>query len=341
MNRLKICFCFCLLAASCAPRGEEKEIIPAFYHWKTNFQINPKTHSDLQKIGIQKLYVKFFDVDWSEELSAPTPAATVQIRTDFLENYQIIPTVFITNRTFRNLSESGSAALAKNITQKLKSLFDKNDLNDIEEVQFDCDWSLQTKDKFFEFLKTCKTLLGKEVRLSATIRLHQIKFFEKTGVPPVERGMLMFYNMSDAADWSTQNSILDLTEAAKYLTGFKKYPLPTDVVLPAYAWGVLFRDGEMIKLLPGTYPVDCRSFSKIDSNRYQIPESNYFEGHYLYKNDRIRLEDVSPDSLLKAGKMLSPLMKNSTLTVGFYHLHEHSFKRYTHEDYSKILEEFN
>ncbi len=45
--------------------------------------------------------------------------------------------------------------------------------------------------------------------LSSTIRLHQIKYRERTGVPPVERGMLMFYNMGQFSADPEARAIFD------------------------------------------------------------------------------------------------------------------------------------
>lgn len=329
---------FLIFFYSC--QSNERAVIPAFYHWKTNLNMTRQDNDNLQKIGVKKLYAKFFDIDWSPELNSPNPVAPIQLKNDFLKNYQLIPTVFITNRTFLKASENEIDNLVKNVVKKLKNDFKKFNLTEVTEIQFDCDWSEKTRTRFFDFLKKFKTHYGHKIELSATIRLHQIKFFEKTGVPPVERGMLMFYNMSDVSDWTTRNSIIDLEEAKKYLANFEKYPMKLDVVLPVYSWGVLFRDTRMIKLIPGTYLPDYQSFTKISHNRFKLQKSGYFEGHYLYKNDRIRLEDCASDDLLNAAEILSPLLKSSNLTVGFYHLHERSFKRYSHEDYLEILEKF-
>lgn len=340
MKNLTIKLLIGLTIALFGCESQPKRVIPAFYHWQTNLSITESEHSSLQKIGAEKIYVKFFDIDWSENVGEAMPQAILNAKSDYLKNYEIIPTVFITNRTFSKLSKSLTEKLANQVAKKLESICAKNGFEDVQEIQFDCDWSESTREKFFFFLEKFKKYFSKKTELSATIRLHQIKFFEKTGVPPVDKGMLMFYNMNDVTDWKVKNSILDLAEAEKYLGKFDIYPLTLDLVLPAYSWGVLFREGEMIKLMPGVYSSDCEQFVKVDSNRYKIKSSTYFQSHYLYENDRIRLENVKPQELLKAAQMLSSLMKNPTLTVGFYHLHEHSFKRYSHENYLEILGSF-
>ncbi|MEZ4901823.1 MAG: hypothetical protein R2822_08725 [Spirosomataceae bacterium] len=50
-----------------------------------------------------------------------------------------------------------------------------------KEVQIDCDWTVATKAKYFRLLQQISALLPPSVILSATIRLHQIKFYRTTG----------------------------------------------------------------------------------------------------------------------------------------------------------------
>ncbi len=317
----------------------KKRVTPAFYHWKTNLEIDEATHQQLKSLEVEKLYVKFFDVDWNSAKAEPIAMATLQTEAAELKQFEIIPTIFITNRTFVQCSEAMVERVAFLTAQKFSSLFGKYQLTPTE-IQFDCDWTQTTREKYFHFLERFKKHYAKPIQLSATIRLHQIKYFHESGTPPVDRGMLMFYNMSKVSDWETQNSILDLAEAEKYLTNFDEYSLPLDVVLPAYSWGVLFRDSEMIRLLPGVYETDFAMFEKLDSTRYRLPRSSYFQNHYLYENDRVRHENVDPNDLLKAARLLTEKIENPTLTVGFYHLHQHSFEKYSDEMYRSVLDEF-
>ena len=48
--------------------------------------------------------------------------------------------------------------------------------------------------------------------MSATIRLHQVKYRADTGVPPVDRGMLMAYNLLPPDQAGERSSILDNRE---------------------------------------------------------------------------------------------------------------------------------
>jgi hypothetical protein len=116
-------------------------------------------------------------------------------------------------------------------------------------VQLDCDWTISTRVVYFHFLAALRARLPQGVALSATLRLHQYRYPDRTGIPPVDRVMLMFYNMGQLDDPDEPNSILNLAAAQPYLDGAPPYPVPLDVALPVFRWGVLYRDGRMTKLI--------------------------------------------------------------------------------------------
>ena len=332
-----ICIFTVLQTTSCT-NDTSRSIIPAFYHWKTELSLDNPTISNLDSLKVKKLYVKFFDIDWDADFGEGVPKA-ILVADSFALDIEIIPTIYITNRTFLKSNEAAQKLLAINTAQKIKAISKKYQINTIKEVQFDCDWSDKTRDAFFNFIKNFR----KEnpiLKISSTIRLHQVKYFEQTGVPPVDKGMLMFYNMSDLDDWETENSILDLVEAEKYFKNFDKYPLPLDVALPAYSWAVLFRNGKLIKLIPEVNQEELTQFELLESNRYKVNESSYFHGHYLYENDWIRYENIEFETLLKAANRLAEIIENPTLTVSFYHLSDHSFDDFSIKMYDDVLEAF-
>lgn len=319
--------------------SEPQVITPAFYHWKTNLFIDSSAISNLDALKVEKLYVKFFDIDWSSSAGEAIPKA-VLIANDFDLQIEIIPTIYITNRTFLKTDGAAQKILAQRTAQKIKFISEKYGVPAPKEIQFDCDWSGKTREAFFDFIKNFKKEIDASIKISSTIRLHQVKYFEKTGVPPVDKGMLMFYNMSDLDDWETENSILDLAEAEKYFQNFDKYPLTLDVALPAYSWAVLFRNGKLIKLIPEVKESELVQFELLEKNRYKVKESTYFQGHYLYENDWLRFENIEPTTLLKATSRLAKIIENPNLTVSFYHLGNHSFEDFSIKDYEYVLEAF-
>lgn len=340
-------FCFiCLAIAACQPsKKSPSTVIPAFYHWKTQLHLSDAERNYLQALDAQKLFVKFFDVDWDEAVGQPMPLATLEADTTGLAGLDIVPTVFITNRCLLKLPLQEVDSLAGRVFRKIKSLAIKPP----SEIQFDCDWTPQTQAKYFALLDAIKKIASAQSYpnhapsaplLSATIRLHQLKYPEKTGVPPVDRGMLMCYNMGDLDDWATENSILDTTILKSYLTPTTKYSLPLDVALPLFRWGVLFRDGRLVKLLNGLSEADLQDtarFEKTAPTRYEVKKSTYLQAHYLYAGDQIRLEGVSAEALVAAAKLLANLRSETPATVAFYHLDTAALRLFPKEKIQDVL----
>lgn len=186
----------CLSLASCQSSERQstevpKQITPAFYHWKATYNPTRSEVQQLNQLKINKLYVHFFDVDWDVRTRQPIPKAFLTFRQK--PPGVVVPVVFITNRTLANLSPGGLPELATHVTEAITRISRQNAIT-FREVQFDCDWSGSTRDRYFKLL----TLLASRLHcpLSATIRLHQIKYADQTGIPPVARGMLMLYNVA-------------------------------------------------------------------------------------------------------------------------------------------------
>lgn len=324
--RMKKGFFILILVFSYIMSGcsEEKvrTVNTAFYHWQTDFDLSDFEKGFLQETKTEKLYVKFFDVDWNGK--EVVPLASLNVKNGDRVGREIVPTIFITNRTFKQLDEAGIEDLAQRISDKIKRIFE--DFTDIKlrEIQFDCDWSESTRAAYFSFLKSMNIKLSEEnIQLSATIRLHQIKFFEQTGVPPVARGMLMFYNTGELRNIETINSILDVETAKKYLVNFENYPLPLDLALPLFRWGVLFREGKMIRLLNGLSEADLRDttfFHQTAKQRFFVNKNTYLAGHYIYKKDRIRLETITPEKLDSVVQLIRPIWSTNDFALTFYHI---------------------
>jgi len=327
---------FLFLFLSCQDKQQQTSTHLGFYHWKTALNLSSKETAYLDSLQAEKLYIKFFDVDWDFNQQKPKPLATLQVQTIPSKEIAIIPTIFITNRTFQQIKNKQIVVLSEQIAAKIKEQFKAFPQHTIQQIQFDCDWSRTTKEKYFSFLELMRQELATlDIELSATIRLHQVKYFEKTGIPPVERGLLMFYNMGEVMKPSTKNSILDLTVAKQYTTTLANYPLPLDLGLPLFRWGVLFRHGKMIQLINQLAPtslVDSTRFLAKDPNHYMVLKGTYLNGLYLYEADEIRLEAISIKELNAAVDLLSPYFKNTNFDLLFYHLDEEIIEGFKAEE---------
>ena len=308
----------------------QRSVTSAFYHWQTTLQITPEESVYLDSIGCKKLYIKILDVGVGETSGAIEPFSRLEILdTTGLHKWEIIPTVFITNAVFKNISPEKTDWLVGKITETVQA----TPLQPVGEIQFDCDWTASTRQAFFLFLKKIKTALP-DMRLSATIRLHQYKFPEKTGVPPVSRGMLMFYNTGDIESKTTVNSIVDPKDAAKYVQGAPaRYPLPLDLALPVFSWTLVYREGAFWKIINGV-PDDLRDTARFEAQssnafHFQVIKATFLSGHYLRPGDRLRVETVSPGLLLETAQLAAQVDLAEHATVAFFHLDTTIIRHYS------------
>jgi hypothetical protein len=323
MKQLSILWVTFSILAIAACQRAPKDATPAFYHWKSELTASAEASSFLEAAGTERIYLRFFDLDWNERLRSPAPIAVLQADSYPYPQYDCVPTLFITNRSLKQLPIQETVPLARRIVDKIMSMADDLGIKQIHEVQLDCDWTESTQPIYFRLLRECRDLLAEQgVQLSTTIRLHQLRYPDKTGVPPVDRGMLMYYNMGEVRQWEENNSILNLKAAEPYLID-ADYPLPLDLALPLFRWGVVFREDKMIRLinnLSAEALQDRTRFFRMTQNRYEVQKGTFLQGHYLYKGDFIRLEAVEPDDLEIAVQQLKAIDWPRRFHLAFYHL---------------------
>ena len=321
------------MAVSCKEKREPRQVERSFYYWKSILSITDFEKQKLDSLKIKTIYLKFFDVDWNEEAKKPLPVAKLQsANKEQLKGFSIIPTVFITNECIQKIDSSQITALAKNIYALILEIKQANHFDSIPEMQIDCDWTQASKDKYFLLLNNLKQQTTNN-KLSATIRLHQIKFLSKTGIPPVDRGLLMCYNMGNLKNPATKNSILETTELKKYIGNLATYPLPLDVAFPLFNWKVLYRNNIYTGLIQGL-PDNALSsaFCSKTGNRYLVLKDTLLQGYDLHKGDMVRDEQSNIKEVLAAADEISRHLKNTRLRVSLYHLDSVILSKYsTHE----------
>jgi hypothetical protein len=275
---------------------KQEPINISFYHWENTYN---------QKEIKEKIYIKVLDISYSTKIEV--------INTIFQTkpNNIFVPVVYITNDTMKNVDYS---IISNQIIRNLKA----TNLS-FEELQIDCDWSSSTQSNYFKLLEDLKLKLNKT--LSATIRLHQIKYYVKTGIPPVDYGVLMYYNMSDISDINTKNSILDNDIAKKYHYNFDSYKLKLKLALPLYSQAIQFRDNKALDIFEGAEKKDFdENFKALDNNKYEVINSTYFKGRYVYKGDIFRFEDSEKADIKTAFDDFFKISKNRFNEVIFYTL---------------------
>ncbi|MBN1798225.1 MAG: hypothetical protein JW822_06595 [Spirochaetales bacterium] len=314
-----------------------------FYYWQQVFTLSPGQLTYLENLDTHTLYVKFFDVDWDESARDAVPLAKIHFSTHLPAHIEIIPCVFIANRALKKISKEHIPLLARRITTLLKTLQSAANMSGTRELQIDCDWSLSTKQKYFTLLKQLKNLQP-HITLTTTLRLHQITYAHTTGIPPADKGVLMFYNMADLDDIETENSIIDLEKGKDYLVNLQDYPLRIDIALPAFSWAVLLRFDKVTKLIHNV-TLDMlektAELEQTDSRRFKVKKSFYFRGYYLYKDDILRYEDAEIAVLQQAAEMLRPKIRNQDLNIIFFHLNNYLIEEYSYEELEDIGSRFD
>lgn len=329
-------FAFLLFLFSC--KHKPRPAI-SFYYWKTHWYLSQNASDVLQGHQVKTLYIRYFDVDKEPGDTAVKPVAPISI-SDTLKDCQMVPVIYIRNRVFENVDSQRMAVMANNIFQLQAQINAASHINS-SEVQFDCDWTERTKESYFLFLRQYQTISKQAI--SATIRLHQVKYHRQSGIPPVNRGVLMYYNMGEI-NAGNKNSVYDNAIAAKYLPYLSGYPLPLDIALPVFAWGQQVRDGQVIGLLnkinEGHFIGDS-NFISLHKNRLQVKHSCFKAGYYFKEKDEIKIEAVSAENLLQMSADINKYVKEMPRQIIFYDLDSINIARYETNMYQKIVDGFN
>lgn len=354
--RLLLIPLFPVLLFSC----KEKKVTRAYYYWRNSTYISRSEKDFLRQHGMQKLYAKCLDIDWNEVSQAhPLTITPVHEIAYSLQTYdsmaiQVIPVVFITNKTFRHTDSAAIPLLATRILRKCLPGFDKQSVppgywsgrpNVIPvEIQFDCDWSATTKDKYFYFLQEIRRqLAGRAIAITATIRLHQYKYPTKTGVPPADRGMLMVYNVEKLTDYASTNSIFDYKKAKTYFINNKPYPLPLDIALPAYSWGIIFRQEKFYQIENNLNPDTLQKSTFLrntSGNTWKVTADTVFYDVFLRPGDEIRLEKIDEQTLRQVARLAGKAINTDSFTVTLFELSDAEIKNYQHETIGQVYNGF-
>ncbi|HEV7331920.1 MAG TPA: hypothetical protein VGN63_12845 [Flavisolibacter sp.] len=307
----------------------------SFYYWKTAFHLSPEEKETLQRLSVQQLYVKFFDVEWNSERAAPQPVAKSIFRQAPPGGIRITPVVFLTQEPLQKSSLAQLEQLAVNIASLLSTHAATNKLSLSNEVQVDCDWTACTKEQYFALLQALKKQpFFQNKILSATIRLHQVKFRGRNGVPPVDRGLLMCYNMGNLRHPETKNSIIEAGELKKYSNHLNTYPLPLDIALPIFDWYVLF-EGEQYKGLVRDFSPPAELAKR---ERIHFTSDTIMHGYRFKKGQWLRHETSNTAVVKKCGELVAEKLKPEKRSVILYHLDQNTIANYTLHELESIFD---
>lgn len=296
----------------------------SFYHWKSKALMTPDLEN---KIGnnLNQVYLHYFDIDLPSKddyYNFIKPKYVLREVDDWYKEKEIIPVVYITNRAL--LKTQNIESLANKIHLLVNEISTHHFGNNLKDLQIDCDWTKQSKTKYFQLL----TLLKEHYNLSATIRLHQVKYPKETGIPPVDKGALMLYNIGKLSSMD-ENSILNTKTVQAYINNTSSYPLDLDLALPLFSQTVIknrFGKVKLINHIPESL-TDTNSFSLVKDNLYIPKKDTLYHGFFISPDYQLKTEFVSSQVLLESIQILKNSKLNLQSTI-FYHLDEKHIENY-------------
>ncbi|CAN5906503.1 hypothetical protein BH11MYX2_BH11MYX2_30920 [soil metagenome] len=322
----------CSSSRAAAP---ETQADRAFYFWRSSLLLSPTEKQTLVEQHVTKLYVRAFDLGWNPEQQR----ADVMGALDVVDVPPVatVPVVFIRQDVFAHLPASEIPALAQRTWDTVVVRTQK--LGAPTELQLDCDWTDRSRDNYFAFARELKRIA--HVPLSATIRLHQIKYRERTGVPPVDRGALMLYNMGEIAAGDDQKAIFDAATTKKYIARLHEYPLPLDVALPIWSWTLHARDGAMVDLMQSTDPDELPTLDFVQATsrptQYIVTRTAFLHGVLLREGDTLEIERTTPADTLAAAALVRPLLSPARRSIVLFDLSDRNLSRYPHDQLAAIF----
>ena len=335
-----------LFLACSKNESKVENVEKAFYYWKSNTSFGEESIEKVKKLQVKKIYLKLFEVDYNETMGNFPYEKNKPNDYDLrrLDSLTIVPTVFIKNEIFQYNTEKSLDKLADNIVfliDKYHIDYGDKSIFDYSEIQIDCDWTKSTKDKYFYLLKKIKELSNKEI--SCTLRLYPYKYPDIMGVPPVDKVMLMCYNLIKPLSNKDKNSILDLAELKSYLNERRSYPVHLDVALPVFYWTQWYQNNRFSGLL-NINSADIAGFTKeVKPMWYEVTkDTTYNYNSYFKKGDQIKCEEVSAETINEAISIIRQHVElDENTTISLFHLDYSTFKKYNNETIFSFYSSFS
>jgi len=283
-------------------------------------------------------------VEWDENTQQLKPIALLRVQQLPHLPIRYVPVIFITQKAVAKLKPVDAPKLAENIARLLAQISAQHSLNP-HEVQLDCDWTNGTRAVYFSLLSALKkTAFFKDKTLSCTIRLHQVKYAMKSGIPPVDRGLIMCYNVGNLKQPGAHNSILDASLTKDYLKNLGSYPLPVDVALPLYSWCLHFHEGRLVGILRDVAPDAVTQnplFAQRKDNVYACRRDTLWQGYSFRTGDEVRVENPALQNLLEVARFTANAVRNDSLNLLFFHVDSLTLAKYSTHDLEAIYNAYH
>lgn len=342
-------FALAAIAWQQRPSNANQHSLRAVYYWRTNLAFDAADRRLADALGVDLLYLRYFDVDWSDYHDMAIPVAPLQIPSQWpsegweavLPNdgpLEVCPVVYMTNRVF--LKHHDPEKLARQVGEKVAEIsrtvvaahpfLQGSTIADIEQppannnsvrskatirqLQIDCDWTEASRSYYFAFLTALRRQYP-QWQISCTVRMHQYKEVGAGMYPPVERVVLMCYNLAAVDQFRTRDAIFDTDLLATYLQA-APYPVSLDLALPLFSWGAVFRDGRFRGLARA---VDFASaaadpnLTQVRDNRFRFLIDTTYAGMYVRAGDEMRIDEATVEELMASVDQLKAAIPSANL----------------------------
>lgn len=331
----------CSRPAAPSPEATETPETPGVYYWRTVLDIDSAENAFLKEYGVGHMYLRMFDVVRDDEINIGgdrnIPVGTLRV-TGYMEELRdidITPVVYITLESLKE-ARRHEGVLARNIVTRVKNMCSYNSIDNVGELQLDCDWTASTEESFFALCDSVRKKIAAEGlpwKLSSTIRLHQLA----RKAPPVHHGVLMVYNTGDFSDPDADNSILSKSDVEPYVKHLRKYPLSLDVAYPVYSWQLLFHKRQFRGLLGGVDVTDTLKFRPLGHNKYEVLKDFPYNNTVLLRGDVVRTEMPSYDGIMEVKQLIDENMGGRRHNNILYHLDMQNFSKFTKDEIRNIF----
>ncbi len=156
---------------SCGHDGGRRGVRSAYW-WKTTLSLDSMERGFIKAHGINRLYIRYFDVVRDEYGQAvPNATITFDSASALPHGVEAVPTVFVMPECLR----TDVRQLAHRIVTRVMQIDSVSGVRGVREMQIDCDWTRSTRTLFAIFAReVCAVAHRHGLRVSATIRLHQL-----------------------------------------------------------------------------------------------------------------------------------------------------------------------
>ncbi|PKP04664.1 MAG: hypothetical protein CVU11_03700 [Bacteroidetes bacterium HGW-Bacteroidetes-6] len=312
----------------------DKQPTRSVFLWKTNQELGGPDRNRLDSLGISHYYIRYADIRWNPIYRVVEPVSGAEPGYSFSVPYRVTPVLFITNDVLANTNTDNLPELATHIVKLytginskfayeyasglMRKFYDYSEGKQMihlfnhpdtfarrwekrnRTLLIDCDWTVSTRKKYFELLAEIDRLLP-EIEVESSLRLWQYRDYKLSGVPPVNRCLLMCYSTGDPADPDEHNAIVDYKTIREYIN-HSHYPLDLDIALPVYSWATLFRNNKFAGIISpmslNELVTDTILYFRNDSTRFIVKCDTVMGNTYYRYGDEVHYQGIDAEELM-------------------------------------------